>query len=105
MDRVLVKTVSDGRKLEVFEHGLLLGGQLEGRELIAVAEHPNRAKILELAPDAIYMAGRVPLNKEESRLAFEALEKFELEQLQNPKMIEERFRRIAFKRQTAAGIE
>jgi hypothetical protein len=102
---VLVKTTLDGRKLEVFDQGITLGGALETRELVPVAEHPNRAKILEAAPDAIYMAGRVPLNAAEAEIAIKALEEAEVKYLKDPKLIEERFRRLIWKRQRDAGIE
>jgi hypothetical protein len=102
---VLIKTTLDGRKLEVFDQGITLGGSLEARELVPVAEHPNRAKILEVAPDAIYMAGRVPLNAQEAQIVIDALEAAEAKFLTDPKLIEERFRRLVWKRQRDAGIE
>jgi len=102
---VLVKTTLDGRKLEVFDQGLTLGGVLEARELVSVAEHPNRAKILEVAPDAIYMAGRVPLNAAEAEIALKALEEAEARHLTDPRLIEERFRRLAWKRQRDPGLD
>lgn len=102
---VLVKTTLDGRKLEVFDQGLTLGGKLEARELIAVAEHPNRAKILEVAPDALYMAGRVPLNAAEAEIAKKALDEAEARHLTDPRLIEERFRRLMWKRQRDPGLD
>ncbi|MCW2274761.1 hypothetical protein GJ654_19030 [Rhodoblastus acidophilus] len=102
---VLVKTTLDGRKLEVFDQGLTLGGKLEARDLIAVAEHPNRAKILEAAPDAVYMAGRVPLNAAEAEIAQKALDEAEARHLTDPKLIEERFRRLMWKRARDPGLD
>lgn len=101
----LVKTTQDGRKLEVVGQAILLGGKLEAAELFIVADHPNRRAILAAVPDAIYMAGRVPLNAEEGRIALEALEKGEKDFLANPAAIEERFRAAARRREAELGIE
>jgi hypothetical protein len=102
---VLVKTTLDGRKLEVFDQGFTLGGVLEARDLVPVAEHPNRAKILEVAPDAIYMAGRVPLTAAEAEIAIKALDEAEARHLTDPKLIEERFRRLSWKRARDPGLD
>jgi hypothetical protein len=102
---VLVKTTLDGRRLEAFDQGFTLDGALEARELVAVAEHPHRAKILEVAPDAVYMAGRVPLNAAEAAIAQKALDEAEAKYLTDPRLIEERFRRLVWSRQRKAGIE
>jgi hypothetical protein len=101
----LVKTTQDGRKLEVVGQAVLLDGKLEAVELVPVAKHPNRSAILIVAPDAIYMAGRVPLTAEEGKIAQDALDQGEREFLANPKAIEERFRAAANRREAELGIE
>ena len=63
----LVKTTQDGRKVEVIGQAVTLGGKLEAVELIPVADHPNRAGILHVMPDAVYMAGRIALTKPKAR--------------------------------------
>jgi hypothetical protein len=101
----LVKTTQDGRKLEVVGQALLLDRKLEAVELLPVATHPNRAAILMVAPDAIFMAGRVPLTLEEGKIAQAALDAGERDFLSNPKAIEERFRAAANRREAELGIE
>ena len=101
----LVKTTQDGRKLEVVAQAVLLDGKLEAVELVPVAKHPNRSAILIVAPDAIFMAGRVPLTAEEGKIAQDALDQGEREFLATPKAIEERFRAAANRREAELGIE
>ena len=101
----LVKTTQDGRKLEVAGLAILLDGQLECFELIEVKMHPNRRKIWEIAPDAIYMAGRVPLTQAEADIVTEAFKQAEAEILKNPVAINERFRIAAMWKAREQGIE
>ena len=102
---ILVKTTQDGRKLEIVGQAILLDGKLEAVELVPVASHPNRSVIVKVAPDAIFMAGRVPLTAEEGKVAQDALDAGEKEFLSNPKAIEERFRAAANRREVELGIE
>jgi hypothetical protein len=101
----LIKTTLDGRKVEVIGQAITLGGRLEAVDLMPVATHPNRAAILQAAPDAIYMAGRVPLTAEEGKIAQDALDAGEQNLLSDPKAIEERFRAAANRREAELGIE
>lgn len=101
----LVKTTQDGRKLEVAGLAVLLDGQLECFELIEVKMHPNRRKIWELAPDAVYIAGRVPLTQEEAQIVFDAFKEVEAQILKDPVAINERFRIAAMWKAREQGIE
>jgi hypothetical protein len=101
----LVKTTQDGRKVEVTGQAITLGGKLEAVELIPVKDHPNRRNILQVMPEAVYMAGRVALTEEEGRIVLDALAKGEDQFLSNPKAIEERFRYAANRREQELGIE
>lgn len=101
----LVKTTQDGRKLEVAGLAILLEGQLECFELIEVKLHPNRRKIWEIAPDAVYMAGRVPLTDDEAKTVFDAFKQAEAEILKSPAAINERFRIAAMWKAREQGIE
>ena len=60
----LVKTTQDGRKVEVVGQAITLGGKLEADGVVPVADIPNRPAILAIAPDAVYMAGRIALTAE-----------------------------------------
>jgi hypothetical protein len=101
----LVKTTQDGRKVEVLGRAITLGGRLETDEVVPVKDLPNRAAILAIMPDAVYMAGRVALTAEEGQIALDALAKAEQQFLSNPKAIEERFRYAARAREAELGIE
>lgn len=101
----LVKTTQDGRKLEVVGPALLLGGKLEAAELVPVKDHPHRAAILSVMPEAAFMAGRVALTEEEGRIALEALDKGQKDYYANPTAISERFRLAANRREAELGIE
>ncbi|MCK9915690.1 hypothetical protein MXD81_41685 [Microbacteriaceae bacterium K1510] len=101
----LVKTTQDGRKLEVIGMAICLDGQLEAFELIEVKMHPNRSAILQAAPDAMYMAGRVTLTQAEADIVARAFKEAEAEILANPAAINERFRIAAMWKAREQGIE
>lgn len=103
--RTLIKTTQDGRKLEVQGLAILFDGELEAFELIDVKLHPNKRKILQVAPEATHMAGRVTLTQEEADKVIEAFKKAEAEILADPKAIAERFRIAAMWKAREVGIE
>jgi hypothetical protein len=101
----LVKTTQDGRKLEVIGLAICLDGELEAFELIEVKMHPNRRAIRAAAPDAMYIAGRVTLTREEGEIVFKAFKEAEAEILADPIAINERFRIAAMWKAREQGIE
>lgn len=101
----LVKTTQDGRKLEVIGLAICLDGELEAFELVEVKMHPNRRAISAAAPDAAYMAGRVPLTGEEADIVIGAFKEAEAEILASPAAINERFRIAAMWKAREQGIE
>lgn len=101
----LIKTTTDGRKLEVIGLAICLDGELEAFELIEVKLHPNRAAIRAAAPDATHMAGRVTLTKEEADTVYRAFKEAEAEILASPAAINERFRIAAMWKAREQGIE
>lgn len=103
--RTLVKITQDGRKVEVAGLAILLDGQLEAFDLIEVKMHPNRRAILQMAPHATHMAGRVALTKEEAAIVEAAFKAAEAEILANPTAINERFRIAAMWKAREQGIE
>jgi hypothetical protein len=68
-----IKTTADGRKVEVIGTAVCLAGKKEAEQLVTVAEHPNRAAILNAVPEATHMAGRLPLTAAEAAIAEAAL--------------------------------
>jgi hypothetical protein len=101
----LVKLTEDGRKVEVVGLAICLDGQLEAFELMEVKLHPNRRAIVQAAPDATHMAGRVALNKDEVAIVEAALKETEAQILASPAAINERFRIAAMWRARSEGIE
>lgn len=73
MEPVLVKYLSDDRKVEIIDGWLCLEGRPEVRELVVLDEHPNRQAILRVVPKATHMAGRIPLTMPEASVAQAAL--------------------------------
>jgi hypothetical protein len=101
----LVKVTQDGRKLEVVGLAICLDGQLEAFELIEVKMHPNRRAIVEAAPDATHMAGRVALTPDEAAIVEAAFKAAEAQILASPAAIAERFRIATMWRARSEGIE
>src|SRR5208337_165757 len=64
-----IKTTVDGRKVEVIGAIVCLEGRPEADCLVPVIEHPNWRAILQAAPDATHMAGRLPLTVDEAQKA------------------------------------
>ena len=75
MKSILIKTTGDGRSLTVIGSALYLDGTKEADDLDPVIFHPNKDRILQAAPDATHMAGRVPLTWEQALAAHAALKK------------------------------
>ncbi|MGY6217650.1 hypothetical protein ACW73L_21030 [Methylolobus aquaticus] len=88
-----IKTTQDGRKVEVIDQAICLDGKTEADHLVPVAEHPNRANILQAAPDATHMAGRLALTAAEATAALAALEANRLAYETSPKGLAERMRK------------
>jgi hypothetical protein len=105
MTPTLVKTTEDGRKLEVVGPAILLDGKLEDIELTAVKDHPQRAAILKVMPEAAFMAGRVALTEAEAKIAQAALDEGTKTYFSNPAAAHERFRLAANRREAELGIE
>lgn len=69
-----IKTTLDGRKVEVFGTKICLDGKPEADRLVPVILHPNWRNILEVAPDATHMAGRLALTVDEAQAAQRAID-------------------------------
>lgn len=64
-----IKTTRDGRRIDVIGMAVCLDGKPEAEALVAVIQHPNWRAILEAAPDATHMAGRLALTVDEAQQA------------------------------------
>ena len=90
---VLIKAIADGRKLEDIGSALCLAGVKEADDIDPVVYHPNRERIIEAAPDATHMAGRVPLTWQEALAANAALKEARAAFESSPQGLAERMRR------------
>ena len=73
-DNTFIKTTLDGRSVEVIGASVCLGGTPEADTLVPVIEHPNWRAIVEVAPDATHMAGRIALTVDEAEKAYRAMQ-------------------------------
>lgn len=89
-----IKTTEDGRKVEVIDRAICLAGKKEAETLVTVNEHPNRAAILAVVPDATHMAGRLPLTAEEAAKAKGALDEAQQAYDSSPQGMAERIRKV-----------
>jgi hypothetical protein len=69
-----IKTTQDGRKVEVIGVNVCLGGTPEADALVPVIQHPNWRAIVDYAPDATHMAGRIALTVDEAEKAHWAMQ-------------------------------
>jgi hypothetical protein len=68
-----IKTTLDGRKVEVIGQTICLDGKPEATDLVPVIQHPNWRAILDAAPEATHMAGRLALTVDEAEKAHYAM--------------------------------
>lgn len=87
-----IKTTLDGRKVEVIGASICLAGTPEADRLVAVIHHPNWRAILEVAPDATHMAGRIALTVDEAERAQLAINAAKVAHATSPAGVAERTR-------------
>lgn len=88
-----IKTTLDGRKVAVIGAAVCLEGKPEADRLVPVIEHPNWRAILEAAPEATHMAGRLPLTVDEAQKAQLAMNAARAAHENSPAAVAERSRR------------
>lgn len=88
-----IKTTMDGRKVEVIDRAICLDGKAETDGLVPVIMHPNWRTIVEVAPEATHMAGRLALTVDEAEMAQRALDRQREEYAKSPLGIAEAQRR------------
>src|SRR5271165_7577868 len=64
-----IKTTLAGQKVEVIGSCVCLDGRPEAERLVPVIAHPNWRAIVEAAPEATHMAGRLALTVDEAEKA------------------------------------
>jgi hypothetical protein len=105
LEAVYIKTTQDGRKVEVIDGWVCLGGVREADNLIAMDEHPNRQAIAQAVPGATHVAGRLPLTLPEAAVAQGALSIAQRQFDASPAGITQRLRNAVWAKTAAEGIE
>jgi hypothetical protein len=105
LEAVYIKTTQDGRKVEVIDGWVCLGGVREADNLIAMDAHPNRQAIAKAVPGATHVAGRLPLTLPEAAVAQGALSIAQRQFDASPAGITQRLRKAVWAKTAAEGIE
>jgi hypothetical protein len=101
----LIRTTSDGRRIEVIGRWVCLDGQPEAEHLVVIDEHPNRQAILARVPKATHVAGRLPLTLDEASVAQAALRRETDTFDGSPAAVRERLRSAVWQKVMAEGVE
>lgn len=104
-DAVWVKTTQDGRKVEVIDGWVCLGGAREADHLVPLIEHPNRQAIAKAVPAATHVAGRLPLTQAEAAIAEGAMSAAKRTFDASPAGITQRIRHAVWAKTAAEGVE
>jgi hypothetical protein len=102
---VWVKTTQDGRKVEVIDGWICLGGVREADSLIPLEEHPNRQAIARAVPGATHAGGRLPFTLPEAAVAQNALSAAQRIFDASPEGITQRLRMAVWAKATAEGVD
>ena len=105
LEAVYIKTTQDGRKVEVIDGWVCLGGVREADNLISMDEHPNRQAIAQAVPGATHVAGRLPLTLPEAATAQGALSVAQRQFDASPAGITQRLRKAVWAKTAAEGVE
>lgn len=105
MSGTYIKTTQDGRKVEVIDGWICLGGVREANNLVPMDEHPNRQAIVRAVPGATHAAGRLPLTLPEAAMAQNALSAGQRVFDASPSGITQRIRQAVWAKATAEGVE
>lgn len=105
MDATYIKTTLDGRRVEVIDGWVYLGGVREADSLIPMDEHPNRQAIAKAVPSATHVCGRLPFTLAEAAVAQNALSAAQRAFDASPAGITQRLRRAVWVKATNEGVE
>ncbi|HSV59163.1 MAG TPA: hypothetical protein VLJ19_09720 [Variovorax sp.] len=105
VEAVYIKTTQDGRKVEVIDGWVCLGGVREADNLISMDEHPNRQAIAKAVPGATHVAGRLPLTLPEAAVAQGALSIAQRQFDASPAGITQRLRKAVWAKTASEGVE
>jgi hypothetical protein len=105
MPATYIKTTQDGRKVEVIDGWICLGGVREADSLIPMDEHPNRQAIARAVPGATHAGGRLPFTLAEAAAVQGALSIAQRNFDASPAGITQRLRHAMWAKATADGVD
>jgi len=105
MTATYIKTTLDGRKVEVIDGWICLGGAREADCLIPMDEHPNRQAIVKAVPGATHAGGRLPFTLAEAATVQGALSESQRQFDASPAGITQRLRHAVWAKAHADGVE
>lgn len=105
MSATYIKTTLDGRKVEVIDGWICLGGAREADCLIPMDEHPNRQAIVKAVPGATHAGGRLPFTLAEAAAVQSALSIAQRNFDASPAGITQRLRHAVWAKAHADGVE
>jgi hypothetical protein len=105
MPATYIKTTQDGRKVEVIDGWICLGGVREADSLIPMDEHPNRQAIVRAVPGATHAGGRLPFTLAEAAAVQGALSIAQRNFDASPAGITQRLRHAMWAKATADGVD
>jgi len=100
-----IKMTRDGRRVEVSGLAVMLDGKPESLEVTDLINHPRKFQVLQVAPEATHVAGRIALTREEAELARAALYENQTRAAANPQAINARIQAALNQRAWQEGIE
>ena len=100
-----IKTTLDGRKVEVIDGWICLGGAREADCLIPMDEHPNRQAIQKAVPGATHAGGRLPFTLAEAAAVQGALSIAQRDFDASAAGITQRLRHAVWAKAHADGVE
>jgi hypothetical protein len=105
MTATYIKTTLDGRRVEVIDGWICLGGAREADCLIPMDEHPNRQAIVKAVPGATHAGGRLPFTLAEAAAVQSALSIAQRNFDASPTGITQRLRHAVWAKAHADGVE
>ena len=105
MAATYIRTTLDGRKVEVIDGWICLGGVREADSLIPLDEHPNRRAIAQAVPGASHAGGRLPFELAEAAMVQAALGAAKRTFDASPAGITQRLRHAVWAKAQADGVE
>jgi hypothetical protein len=105
MTTTYIKTTLDGRRVEVVNGWICLGGVRDADSLIPMDEHPNRQAIVRAVPGATHAGGRLPFTLAAAAAVQAALSVAQCTFDASPTGISQRLRHAVWAKATADGVE